>query len=101
MMTDVSEEKDLYLEHFTRFEKEQAAAPTWLQRLRGTAIERFAELGFPGPRAEEWRFTPLQALAETNFQLAPVRRLSADEVRRVAFDSGPGCRLVFVNGRFA
>ena len=34
MMTDVLEEKELYLAQFTRFEKEQAAAPAWLQQLR-------------------------------------------------------------------
>ena len=42
MMTDVMGEKELYLTQFTRFEKDQAAAPVWLQRLRAAAIERFA-----------------------------------------------------------
>src|SRR5438874_9654341 len=101
MMTDVSEEKDLYLEHFSRFEQEQPAAPAWSRELRTTAIERFAELGFPGSRDEEWRFTNLQPLAAVAFQPAPVRRLSAEQVQRVALDTGAGCRLVFVNGRFA
>ncbi len=101
MITDVMAEKEHYLTHFTRFEKEQAAAPVWLQRLRSAAIERFAELGFPGPRDEEWRFTSLQPLAEVAFQPAPVRRVRAEQMQGLAFDAGDGCRLVFVNGRFA
>ena len=57
-----------YLADFERLEK-QPAAPA-LQRLRKTAIARFAELGFPGARDEEWRFTPLAPLVRTPFRLA-------------------------------
>jgi Fe-S cluster assembly protein SufD len=101
MMTDVVEEKELYLVQFARFEKDQAAAPAWLRQLRHTAIDRFTELGFPGPRDEEWRFTSLRPLAEVAFRPAPARRVSAEDVRRVGCATGAGCRLVFVNGRFA
>ncbi len=64
------EQTNHYLSDFERLEK-QPAAPA-LQRLRKTAIARFAELGFPGPRDEEWRFTPLTPLVQTPFRLSPV-----------------------------
>ena len=32
---------------------------------------RFAELGFPTPRDEDWRFTPIKPITELNFKTAP------------------------------
>ena len=61
------EQTNHYLADFERLEK-QPAAPA-LQRLRKAAIARFAELGFPEPRDEEWRFTPLAPLVQTPFRL--------------------------------
>ncbi len=68
-MTEVLEKTSHYLSDFERLEKD-GAAPA-VQRLRKAAIARFAELGFPGPRDEEWRFTPVAPLAKTPFRLAP------------------------------
>jgi len=61
------EQTNQYLSDFEQLEK-QPAAPA-LHRLRKAAIARFAELGFPGPRDEEWRFTPLAPLIQTPFRL--------------------------------
>ena len=61
------EQTNHYLSDFEWLER-QPAAPA-LQRLRRAAIARFAELGFPGPRDEEWRFTPLTPLVQTPFRL--------------------------------
>jgi Fe-S cluster assembly protein SufD len=66
------EQPNHYLSEFERFEK-QPAGPA-LQRLHRAAIARFAELGFPDPRDEEWRFTPVAPLAKTAFRLAPAAR---------------------------
>jgi Fe-S cluster assembly protein SufD len=46
------------------------AAPAWLAELRRAAIGRFAALGFPTTRQEEWRFTSVEPIAETVFALA-------------------------------
>ena len=59
-MTEVMEQTNHYLSDFERFEKDRATPA--VQRLRKSALARFAELGFPGPRDEEWRFTPLAPL---------------------------------------
>src|SRR4051794_12197970 len=98
-MIDVMDEKDLYLASFSQFEK-QAGGPGWLAALRAGAIERFAELGFPGPRDEDWKFTNLALLAETQFTLAEPQELSSAAADRLALNTG-GFRAVFVNGRFA
>ena len=68
-MTQLMEQTNQYLVDFEGLER-QPAAPA-LQRLRKAAVARFAELGFPGPRDEEWRFTPLAPLVNTPFRLPP------------------------------
>lgn len=67
-MTAVLTEKDVYLTHFERFEKERHAQPA-LRRLRESAMTRFTELGFPTLRDEEWRFTNLATLKAVSFEL--------------------------------
>ena len=103
-MIDVMEEKDVYLSGFSRFEKEQGGkVPPWLRAVRATAIDRFAERGFPGARDEEWRFTPLAPLLQVPFQLAVSRPSApaASALERFRFDTGEGPRLIFINGQFS
>jgi Fe-S cluster assembly protein SufD len=106
-MIELMEEKDTYLSSFAQFEKQSAGkAPAWLQRLRTTAIDRFAELGFPTLKDEEWRFTNVAPLTRVPFQLAPAfeldRQLTA-AFNRVVPEPGQSksSRLVFLNGRYA
>jgi Fe-S cluster assembly protein SufD len=72
-VTLVAQRQNTYLAAFERMERElsEASTPT-LNRLRKAAAARFAELGFPGPREEEWRFTPLAPLTQVPFE--PVSR---------------------------
>ena len=63
-MTPVTEEVNLFLASYERSEKDlNANSPSALYKLRQAAIARFAELGLPTLRDEEWRFTPLAASA--------------------------------------
>src|ERR1051326_2448872 len=94
---------DPYLAKFERFEKE-AEQPSWLFPLRKAGIARFAELGFPTTRQEDWRFTNIAPIAKLPFR--PVFNTNADGVAAGALDGltfanliGP--RLVFVNGQFS
>jgi Fe-S cluster assembly protein SufD len=101
-MIGASEELDVYLSDFAARERNRAAAPPWLSRLRKTAMERFADLGFPTTRMEDWRFTSVAPIAKTQFQLAaPAAGVTLNELLRVPLADLGGPRLVFVNGRFA
>src|SRR5213592_604777 len=96
-------ETDPYLAKFERFENE-AKQPSWLFPLRKAGIARFAELGFPTTRHEDWRFTNVAPIAKLPFR--PVFNTSADGVTagalgELTFASLAGTRLVFVNGQFA
>ena len=92
-----------YLGAFSAFRARAERQPAWLRDLRERAFVRFCEAGFPTTKDEDWRFTNLNALAQTPFELATC------DARGVAAYAGalepfriPGaaCQLIFVNGRF-
>jgi Fe-S cluster assembly protein SufD len=101
MTTDVMDAKELFLSHFTAFER-QIGAKGPLAGLRSTAMERFVELGLPSQQDEEWRFTPLTTLADTAFQPAEQRLpdWTADELARLLPETGPTTKIVLINGRY-
>ena len=53
-MIDVVEEKNSYLADFQASEASAGGRPSWLRSLQRAAILRFAELGFPKTRNEDW-----------------------------------------------
>jgi Fe-S cluster assembly protein SufD len=104
-MTEVMEAKDVYLANFSEFEKGLSGRrQPWLERLRAAAIDRFAALGFPTLRDEEWRFTNLAPLSHVPFRPAANFALDGEETRKLeqaTSEAGKCCRIVFVNGRHA
>ena len=60
---------------------------------------RFAELGFPTSRDEDWRFTPVKPITELNFKAAPADATATVEGCVFAAIDGP--QLVFVNGHYS
>jgi Fe-S cluster assembly protein SufD len=91
-----------YVDDFTHFARNGGAeGPEWLLPVRRLAIERFAQLGFPTPRNEDWHFTSVAPIAEVQFQ--PIRSPSGgvqpDQLARFTFGA-EWPLVVFVNGRF-
>ena len=90
---------------FEAFEKHVGqASPPWLRTLRTSGISYFAELGFPTPHHEEWRFTNVAPLAQ--FPFKPVHQLissglTREDVEALSMDRLKAHRLVFVDGHFA
>ncbi len=101
-MTQAVGARDRYLAEFRRFAGNgAAAAPSWLKELRQAGIERFAEVGFPTTRQEEWRFTDIAPVVGTPFTLAYAPRTRASREAVEAVLGGPtAVRLVFVDGVF-
>ncbi len=102
-VTTATQELNRYLESFSDFEKSAAGSNLpWLRKLRANAFARFCEVGFPTSRTEDWRFTSVSAIAQTQFQLAPTtQRLPDAQALRAYGLTQSICRLVFVDGHFA
>jgi len=102
-MTLVKEQEELYLASFAHLENTlNENAPGWVRKLRRTAIESFAELGFPSTHDEEWKYTNVAPLVSVPFVPAHVK--VSEEIRR-QIERLPladlGCsRLTFYNGRY-
>ena len=74
--------------------------PAWLVALRLKGEQRFAELGLPTSRDEEWRFTPISPIARASFGAAPDATVTLEALSPFMFGHAEWPRLVFVNGRY-
>ncbi len=103
-MIAVAQEVDRYLESFSRLEAGAAGKDwAWFHPVRRAAMARFAELGFPTTRNEDWRFTSVAPIAQTAFAPAPDDGVTPARPQLAPFAfPGLACsQLVFVNGRYA
>jgi Fe-S cluster assembly protein SufD len=93
-----------FLKEFENFAGAATAeSPDWLEPIRRTAMDRFARTGFPSPREEEWRFTPLAPIVQTSWRPAvgADEGITREQVAPFVFGHPEWCRLVFVNGEHA
>ena len=96
-------ETEAHVAQFERFERE-AGGPAWVAPLRRAGIERFAQIGFPTLRDEDWRFTNVSPISRLPFQPVLQRTradLTAQAVAGFTFGHLPAIRLVFLNGHYA
>ena len=104
-MEAIARADDLYNASLAGFEERLSAGePAWLAKLRREAFERFAALGFPTTKNEEWKYTSVAPITKVPFRPAHIEgtptSLSPRERGGVRALSDPR-RLVFVNGRHA
>jgi len=103
-MVEVSKELRSYLSDFERFEKNGAVrGPSWVHQIRKAAISRFAALGFPTPRHEEWKYTSVAPIVKVRFQPAAheLNGLMTARLARVTLGEMACAQLVFVNGHYS
>lgn len=96
--------EERYVEAFPAFVKSlDGKAQAWLRPIRESALARFAELGFPGPNVEDWRFTNVAPIANTEFRLLgePEAELSARQAEAFRLPGADAHTIVLVNGRYA
>jgi Fe-S cluster assembly protein SufD len=79
-----------------------AVQPPWARALRRTALERFLRFGFPTTKNEDWHFTSVARIAESDFLTltAPGGDVDRDDVAQFGFGRPEWRTLAFVNGRF-
>ena len=92
----------VYQEAFAELEPVlRTSGPSWLHELRREGIDRFAALGFPSLKEEEWRFTRTRPIAEVDFRPADkAAAIDAATIVARTFDDAHCHRLVLLNGRY-
>jgi Fe-S cluster assembly protein SufD len=101
-VSSVAERTDALLAEQSRFAKGRGSlAPAWLRDLRERGASRFAALGFPTVRQEEWRFTNVAPIADTTFRLAEKTPTNAAELTARVRVPNAAARIVILNGHFA
>src|SRR3954467_8991065 len=95
-MTQLAEKSSAFS---VALEKRPVGGPRWLEDLRGRAAARFAALGLPTVRDEEWRFTNVAPIGAIDFTPAEPVSGVADQLAAFPYTDAP-VRLVIVNGRF-
>jgi Fe-S cluster assembly protein SufD len=91
-----------YLALFEAQSDRRPAGPPWLEARRRAAIARFAALGFPTTRDEEYRFTNIAPIADTEFAIPAVSTtVQRAEIAEHLYGDEVAAELVFVDGRLA
>ncbi len=96
--------KDKYIKDFELFEsKLNGQSKSYLHSLRKTAIEKFKSAEFPTLKDEEWRYTNVKPILQSEFipaanagEITP----SAGEAEKHLYTGFDYYKLVFVNGIF-
>jgi Fe-S cluster assembly protein SufD len=90
-----------YVAAFDELSAAQAAEPAALQAMRRAAFERFASLGFPTTKNEDWHFTSVSRIADQEFTLLATPTGDVDRDALAPYLLGTsGHLMTFVNGRF-
>src|SRR5919106_5292451 len=76
------------------------AATLPCRRLREESFARFEVLGFPGPKAEAWKYTQLAPLAKLEFRLPERLEIGRADIAPFLIEDA-AATLVFVNGVLA
>ncbi|MEA3410918.1 MAG: Fe-S cluster assembly protein SufD [Pseudomonadota bacterium] len=75
----------------------------WLDDLRAAAMDRYATIGLPTTRQEEWKYTNVRAIAKHAFQPSPVSctGLMEDDLGDALMEDLQAHRFTFLNGRYS
>lgn len=97
--------REWYQSTFQMFEKSlNGESKSPFHAVRRAAIARFAELGFPTTRDEEWKFTNVAPIAKVNFKSTlenNIVGLTGRDIEPYLFTGFQGHLLVFVDGHFS
>src|ERR1043166_4581204 len=99
--TDLYTGREGFLEAFSNAEGKNLFPGR--EEIRREAIQRFAELGIPDTKNEEWKYTDLNAIRKTGFRFPGpiVSKLNPDDIKPYLLAGDSAIVLVFVNGQFS
>src|SRR3989338_231268 len=95
---------ELFLQDFAQRYPGGDKSGSWLDRLKRDGIRSFGALGLPTTKLEDWRYTSLESIRNTRYEIADVGgeggRMETDFALRSSFYTENDLRLVFVNGHY-
>jgi Fe-S cluster assembly protein SufD len=97
MVTELIKSENNYQAAF-RTLRELSPTVAWLELVRGSAMDRFEQLGFPSVTDEEWKYTNLASLAKENFTPAITDEIDIPDVERFSYRETAAAHIVLVNG---
>jgi Fe-S cluster assembly protein SufD len=97
MVTELVKSENNYQAAFRNL-RETSPTVAWLELVRGSAMDRFDQLGFPLVSDEEWKYTNLAALAKENFAPATSDEIDLPDVDHFSYPETATANLVLVNG---
>ncbi|HUO84749.1 MAG TPA: Fe-S cluster assembly protein SufD [Thermoanaerobaculia bacterium] len=99
----VATQSDSRIDAFARLQEGLKASTPFLQRFREEGMARFAALGFPSTRQEEWKYTSVAPIVSTDFAVATnlESRVDRDRIAGWMLGNDAMAELVFVNGHFS
>lgn len=87
-----------------QFESNQAARaqqePEWLTSVRSNAMLRFAEMGFPNKKFEEWQYTKLNHLLSQEYAPTQTSASVSEDALKATGEFVAEHRLIFIDGVF-
>lgn len=104
MVSQTAKQENVYQAAFRALQQKTAAtSPTWVGRLRESAMDRFDQLGFPSVKEEEWKYTIIVPVTKLDFE--PIvgfdresTALTAADVATLGYHEAEQSRMVFQNG---
>ena len=96
----VAERHEPFLAAYERLKVSQTIGPAWLRDIRAQAMRTFTERGFPTTRHEDWRFTNISPIVETQFVAAGPAPTAAQIASHLFTDANPYVAVV-AGGRFS
>ena len=78
MNAAAADQRPLWPGHDRRRQELAGCGPGWLRELRKRGLTRFAQVGFPTTRLEEWKATNVSPIAKTDFAPADRSKTQAD-----------------------
>jgi Fe-S cluster assembly protein SufD len=94
---------DWYVSNFKIFENNlNGNRDIPFHKIRQSAIAKFSELGFPGAKNEEWKYTSVKPIIKQEFEFKKESaQVSKEKLSQLLFKGLEDNLLVFVNGTFS
>lgn len=102
---DYKEIKNWYIENFQSFEQKlNGESKSGLHEIRKKSLMKFEEIDFPTLKNEEWRYTNVAPIIQSNF-IPSVNQsetiVDESEIEKFIFDDFEFHKLIFINGQFS